>query len=337
MVKLKNNLIGLSGGIGSGKDLVGSIINYIADSNYERLEEERINDKIELFDAILNYSERQYKTYDIKKYADKLKDICCLILGCTREQLEDREFKETPIPQLTKYKVLFNYMYPNGTIQSRRESLVFSTEDGAKIFINSGYWGDYKILNGFIEPILVTPRDLQNIFGTDCGREMIHPNIWCEALFANYKGRKLTKFDGSFFELYIHTNCRNCHKQYSGGKRQYYCNKCTDEIKVIYPNWLITDVRFSDNEGRYIKERNGIIIGVKRKFSLRFPEYKHLEDINDPYVIPEELKKHDETLYNRLMSKSEISMGNLEWCDYIIENNGSIEELITKLKKILWN
>ena len=31
---------------------------------------------------------------EIKKFADKLKDIVCLLIGCTREQLEDQEFKK---------------------------------------------------------------------------------------------------------------------------------------------------------------------------------------------------------------------------------------------------
>jgi hypothetical protein len=32
--------------------------------------------------------------FEIKKYADKLKDFVCILIGCTREQLEDQEFKE---------------------------------------------------------------------------------------------------------------------------------------------------------------------------------------------------------------------------------------------------
>lgn len=35
--------------------------------------------------------------YEIKSFADKLKDITCVLSGCTREQLEDYDFKETQL------------------------------------------------------------------------------------------------------------------------------------------------------------------------------------------------------------------------------------------------
>lgn len=337
MVKLKYNLIGLSGRLGNGKDLVGSIINYITHLNYEELETKRGD--IPLIQYIENIN-GNFPRYDIKKYADKLKDICCLILGCTREQLEDREFKEKPIPHLTKYEVSFKYIYPIGTITSRPEKITFPTEDEANNFIENGLYDGLTIVKESckVNPIYVTPRDIQNRFGTDCGRNMIHSNIWCEALFADYKGRVLNKFENpNVLEGYMHKSCRYCEKQYIGYKRQLHCNDCADEIGEIFPNWLITDVRFSDNEGKYIKDRGGIVIGIKRKFSLRFPEYSYLEDEENPYDIPDKLKDVDMTLYKRLTSDSEVSMGNFDWCDYIIENNGSIEELVEKIKEIVWD
>ena len=47
-----------------------------------------------------------FSNYQIKKFADKLKDIACLLIGCTREQLEDREFKEKELgEEWVAYKV----------------------------------------------------------------------------------------------------------------------------------------------------------------------------------------------------------------------------------------
>ena len=40
-------------------------------------------------------------TFEIKKFADKLKDIVCLLLGCTREQLEDRGIKSLSLQELS--------------------------------------------------------------------------------------------------------------------------------------------------------------------------------------------------------------------------------------------
>lgn len=35
--------------------------------------------------------------YEVVSFADKLKDVCCVLSGCTREQLEDYDFKETQL------------------------------------------------------------------------------------------------------------------------------------------------------------------------------------------------------------------------------------------------
>ena len=91
------NLIGISGKIGSGKDTMGSILQWIVTSKtgfgngtYSNKEcVEWLNGKYPGDTSIQSISE-----YQIKKFADKLKDMVCILLGCTREQLEDREFKE---------------------------------------------------------------------------------------------------------------------------------------------------------------------------------------------------------------------------------------------------
>ena len=77
-------LIGISGKIGSGKDTVGKIIQIITQSPH-------FND-----DAVIKFLERDLikPKFVNKKFADTLKDFVCMLLGCTREQLENREFKE---------------------------------------------------------------------------------------------------------------------------------------------------------------------------------------------------------------------------------------------------
>src|SRR5665647_646856 len=87
----KCNLLSISGKIFSGKDLVGQIIQYLtshADEKYTFEKYQSLGSKIGTF----GYG--YLPELEIKKFADKLKDITCLILGCTREMLEDREYKE---------------------------------------------------------------------------------------------------------------------------------------------------------------------------------------------------------------------------------------------------
>tara|TARA_B110000858_G_scaffold76181_1_gene88309 strand:+ start:1547 stop:2104 length:558 start_codon:yes stop_codon:yes gene_type:complete len=79
-------LIGVSGKKGAGKDLAGEIIQRVvgeADFAWH---------------------------YNIKKFADKIKDVVCLLIGCSREDLENREFKERELGEewgwLTPRKLL---------------------------------------------------------------------------------------------------------------------------------------------------------------------------------------------------------------------------------------
>jgi len=69
----------------------------------------------------------------------------------------------------------------------------------------------------------MTVRDLLQKLGTECMRTGLHTNTWVNALFADYKA---------------------------------------DE-EGYYPNWVITDTRFT-NEAQAIKDKKGIIIRVDR-------------------------------------------------------------------------
>lgn len=104
-------IIGISGKIGSGKDTVGKIIQYLT-----------LDDNVFSKRNVDIIADLQYKGYyanksewKIKKFADKLKDIVCLLINCTREQLEDAEFKnkelgeEWNIPLQEEFKDIIGY------------------------------------------------------------------------------------------------------------------------------------------------------------------------------------------------------------------------------------
>lgn len=177
------NLIGISGKMGSGKDTVGYIVQYLTDPYAKKNNlsfEQWLDERSEIAPGYV-YTESDW---ELKKYADKLKDIVCMLIGCTRKQLEDNEFKNAPL--------------------------------------NSD-WDDSHGIS--------TPRELLQVLGTDCGRDMIHTNIWTNALFADYKP--------------------------IGGKM--IANPKPEHL--VYPSWIITDMRFP-NELSYIKAKGGITIRV---------------------------------------------------------------------------
>jgi dephospho-CoA kinase len=199
---MNNNLIGISGKMNSGKDTVGKMIQILSD--YPQMSGDRV---------IANLDKEMYNTkYEIKRFADKLKDCVCLIIGCTRQQLEDRGFKNTAL----------------GDEWNRVKKTV---KPGASV------WDEGE---PSVDHILkMTPRRMLQLLGTEGGRKIIHPDIWVNATFADYKplGAQFTMFP-------------------EGPK----------DVVDIFPNWLFTDMRFP-NELKAIKKRGGITIRVNRTFS----------------------------------------------------------------------
>jgi hypothetical protein len=256
--------------MGSGKDTVGLMVQYLTDryaikdklSFTEWLEEK---EKIE---SGLCYTASDW---EIRKYADKLKDIVCLLIGCTREQLEDQDFKNTVLPEMwDKYAVeLYDKI-----------EYIGSQEDANKVFEH--YVLKLKIDSGRIQvkKIHLTPRLVLQQLGTDCGRDIIHTNIWVNSLFADYKP--------------------------IGGKM--IANPKPEHL--VYPSWIITDMRFP-NELSYIKDRGGITIRVNR-------------DTGVQWATSDGANEHP----------SETALDNAEF-DYVINNDGSLEDLILSVAEIL--
>lgn len=248
-------IISISGKAGSGKDTVGKIIQYL----------ENPNATTESIAKAIKDGNRTFKnsTWQIKKYSDKLKDIVCILIGCTREQLEDQEFKETPLgKEWTKWGIV----RPNGTrvidVQSSYEKAFERKET---------VWQD----GSTIKEIQLTPRMILQLIGTEGGRDLIHPDIWVNALYSDYRPLSYEKD--------------------SEGR-----------IETVEEKWIITDSRFP-NDVRRTREMGGVLIRVNRA---------ECEGRKNEHISEKALDDCD------------------EW-DYVIENNGSIEELIEQVRTIL--
>ena len=290
-------LIGISGKIGSGKDTVGKIIQYLLYMS------EEVKGRYYPYDVFIDELEtvnfHGSVNWEVKKFADKLKDIVCMLIGCTREELEDETFKNTELGEEWWY-----FKGRNGSLISYSEGSKRSDED-------------------LIKP---TPRLLLQLIGTECGRDIIHPNIWVNSLMSNYKNNIITN---------------NIGVNYKGGSTRRF------------PNWIITDVRF-DNELEAVKSRGGITIRVERFTPIKndlvyFKNDASDSPVNGIYRIFEVKKDNctlidDKTGYSfgawfEEISKikeheSETALDNAEF-DYTIENNSTIEDLIHTVSLIL--
>lgn len=96
-------------------------------------------------------------------------------------------------------------------------------------------------------------------------------------------------------------------------------------IDVDYPDWVISDVRFL-NEAKAIKEREGIVIRVNRP--------KVIETVG---LIIMDMSTDDRSKDVHIKSKeheSETALDDYEDFDYVINNDGTIEDLIKQVKLI---
>ena len=319
------SIISINGRISSGKDLTGKIIQclyYLHKNNIKVLTVlDLLNDK----NLDLNLS-----GWQVKKFADKLKDIVCILIGCTREQLEDPVFKETELGEEWR-----RYYFAVSDIRSEKApikiSKYYSSEkeawesDNNLILYGSG---ESKEIHPLISEVL-TPRLILQNLGTEGGRDAIHPSIWVNSLMSEYKcdlnlGFNI-KWDYPLVENYI----------YSDVEKSEYIAK--------YPNWIITDLRFP-NEYDAVKSRGGITIRVVREF-YEFSNNDHewgdkecrqgkLLKVNADYFSKEESNKVWRDFLKETAHKSEIALDDTQF-DYEIINDGSIEDLIEKVKQIL--
>lgn len=260
------SIIALSGKINSGKDTVGKIIQYLVNQygvithNNEIVGANTIDDCVEFIKSGDNLNFPEETNWKIVKFADKLKDIVCILIGCTREQLEDREFKERKLGEEWWYYV---------------------NSFGAYIPYVGHTLGSTHVL---VKP---TPRLLMQLMGTECGRNILHPNVWVNALMSEYKEKIISE---SFYD----ENANN----YTG---------ITNVFITELPNWIISDMRFP-NELKAVKSKGGITIRINR----------------GTLSMVKMMEEHE----------SERSLDTATF-DYVIDNTGTIEELIEKVKEIL--
>lgn len=280
----KINLIAISGKKQSGKSLVGKIIQYLLT--------EKNPDVQEFIEKYLRPSINiENSNWELKQLAGKVKEMLCLITGCTMENLEDEEFKSSYMSEE------WNRFKPTGRIDGSEiiNDVIFSTKERALKW--SKQHTNYA--HGYYKERITYRQGLQ-LIGTDLFRDKFHPNTWINALFADYKS-KVYQF--STFP--------------DGGPM----------MTKDYPNWLITDLRFL-NEVQAVKDRDGILIRVNRdwrKAALSLME-------NTPCDGSEFLDKNLDRVSEH---KSETELDAFTGWDYIIDNNGSIEDLIEKVRKIL--
>lgn len=343
---MRTNLISISGKKGHGKDTVANIIQYLdfkqscdrkgdtmsiiarskaARTTFNEFMQERIHES--------GYDIGGHSMYEcegkwsIQKYAAKLKEIVGIFLGVGAEKLEDKAYIYTELPEEW-------WFITDGIF-----STAYSPETWEKISKLKHI--DYKL----VKP---TPRWFMQNIGTEAIRNNIHQNAWVNALFADYKP-----------EDYLITEVMKGHY----GQREDYISKGIEAFKLVESrsNWLVTDTRFP-NELSAITDRGGVTIKVIRHKSSEEwqKEFKDWFKVIDPdgwdrskftnswfkeKITQEaffdrlmgstcEFYKSFEELMKTFRHKSETSLNDYTNWDYVIINDGSLEDLVEKVRII---
>ena len=281
-------IIGVSGKIGSGKDTVGKIIQYLVDKSYAGFKNPNSLDD---YNSYCRNEHWRKGHYEIKKFAGKLKECVSIVTGIPVADLEKEDVKNSSLGENW-----IRYSYATGfTKDNDGKVTMLSTQCDkgryileAKVNYQTAYKTEYTV------------RMLLQHFGTEVGR-LIHRNFWVNALFADYNPK------GFYHNIDDSTNDYD-----------------------VYPNWIITDVRFP-NEAEAIKERGGFIIRINRDSpcevcSLTISEKRGnaCREVACPRGRSDYKGNHP----------SETSLDDYNF-DYVIDNNGTIEELIEKVKEVL--
>jgi hypothetical protein len=154
------SLIGISGYAGVGKNLVGTIIQYLSCPNPSRSLEDILKEPKHHNEWWLE----ETSGWETKSWAHKLKQICSIITGIPLEKFEDQEFKKT-------------YLGPEWGVFHK----TIKNERGYPINV---------------ENRLITVREMLQMVGTDCLRNQFNYNIWINALFADYTPTQVQWADG---------------------------------------------------------------------------------------------------------------------------------------------
>lgn len=280
-------IIGVAGHIGSGKDLIGKIIQYLITKHM--VDNEELSSFISIRRDVVWYNELNpclHCGWQIKKFAYAVKQVASILTGIPVEDFEKEEVKNRLLGE-----EWIRYGYADGFYRDMDGNPIMNNKQCSK----EKYEEEKRINWQTAYKYHYTGRTLMQQIGTEAIRNVIHEDAWVNALMNQYK------------------KLHESYKPEIGHPRQIHIYE--------YPNWIVTDVRFP-NEADAIRTRRGIIIKVNR---------------ND-YIFNKEGERIISTKeYQNVMvsdHSSETALDDYTF-DYVIDNDGSIEDLITKVKSIL--
>lgn len=258
------NLIGISGRKGAGKNLVAAIIQHIVDSDFAKKHGTKpgyasasgggLMGEIGYIKAMNDTYHRQWSRYQIKSFAWPLKYIAGFVAGVDPLNFESESFKNCKMDDNWKHWRIY---YPDGSFET------FLNRDLAYDRFSQPLVRDIAKM----EEHLPTYREFLQLIGTDCFRNIIHPQTWIIAAFRDYKESNQYNGRSRYDE---DTKCMYIPPSISTPK-QFWENTMVPNTDAFalqletseLPYWIFTDARF-ENEIDAVKQRGGIILRIER-------------------------------------------------------------------------
>lgn len=291
-------LIGISGKMGAGKNLVCTIIQGLTAAKKHNIENPS-------FEWIKKYYINSI--WEQKAFAGKLKQTASLLTGIPVEKFEDQEFKNTPIGEDWLVHWYIDSVGQKHLTLSAEEAIMADGRDSGQD--------------------LLTPRLLLQIIGTECIRDKVHPNAWVNALFADYKAKWVPTGDS------VAEEDVSIEKEYPNWIITDM--RFPNELEAVKRKGGITIriERFTSIKNDLVYFKNDAddfpINGIYRIFEVKKDNCTLIDD-KTGYSFGawfEEISKIKE-------HESETALDSAEF-DYTIENNSSIEDLIHTVRLIL--
>lgn len=319
-------LIGISGKIGTGKDTVAKIIQFLMfEEKLKQQGKQLVGSEAIHHKVFMNWDDKQrssWSGFSIEKYAGALKDMMCTLIGCTREQLEDHDFKNTELPEEWWYWIA-EVPHSNKKGMVRTGGMFLTEQEAARYHTEVLNYNPKVVKTTLVKP---TPRLLLQLLGTECGRDILHPNTWVNALYSRYTMRMdydvhridtIPIGEGKFKVPSHHP----VPEKYWGGIVDLSQVEWHTNTREVLPNWIITDVRFP-NELKALKDREGISIRVERFVNPQLDVQKGIPLCD--VIKNQQTKEHP----------SETALDDARF-DYLIINDSDIENLVESVRQVL--
>jgi hypothetical protein len=171
---MQPTLIAISGKLGSGKDTVAKMIQYLLSYKCDH-EEIRLD------------SSRSYAStsgWEVQRFAQNVKKIASMLTGVPEAQFEDQAFKQQNMPAMWD-RVATWKSHPGEVARMYDGDMDAARVDGWK-----DVPGENRMTRTTQMPM--TYRDLLQKIGTDAMRDNVHQNVWVNSLFANYDRLNVT-------------------------------------------------------------------------------------------------------------------------------------------------